>query len=558
MTQNKEDRDIARAFYNTYQGGHWILAAGTAYAGWYFTKTLGGQLFGEYTLIAACVAGVFAYYLLDNQVLKFAPRAIAFVLSGFGVKGKAAQVNQKSRANKIFNLMVVSVFALMLAASFYSNTIIVPDISGEITGDADTDAEKRNMGGNNATYERELTGYEEQVKTAQEALISAKAARDADVNSAANSELRRLAAKPKDEWAKGEIARLQASAGRKHDRTIRKAQTALLSAQKDYKAFVSSQGGKVKDANMLLAGVVEKKEAKQDNKFSRWHGWLNIAMYTGLALFLSGCIGWQCYQIDTGDNIVSDLTTGKVLAAFKSKAGQGANTGLAKVLGVRDRVEFRVNGNGTMSATLPRTAARTDALGRTLSPSDIADREHFRRDVERQEERRREPSGQNTVRDLEPENQKTRKPEQNNTEATQTQHRYENKPETSDGVGAMPSRNDRAEWDNFVKRWRQWCDYYAKSSDPTTKSINRDRILQGIEHIYDQGGIAVWNEETGQRSVKMPLRRAERMETRPLIEYGIDGQEIKPGGKAYSGTYDFALDGDDDNLLFESGRRIEA
>jgi ribosomal protein S12 len=469
MTQNKEDRDIARAFYNTYQGGHWILAAGTTYAGWYFTKTLGGQLFGAYTLYVAIAAGLFAYYLLDNQVLKFAPRAIAFVLSGFGVKGKAAQVNQKSRANKIFDLMVVSVFALMLAASFYSNTIIVPDISGEITGDADTSTEKRSMGGNNATYERELTGYEEQVKTAKDALVSAKAARDADVNSAVNSELRRLAAKPKDEWAKGEIVRLQASASRKHDRAIRKAQTALLSAQKDYKAFVSSQGGKVKDANMLLAEVVEKKEAKQENKFSRWHGWLSIVMYTGLALFLFGCIGWQCYQIDTGDNIVSDLTTGKVLSAFKSKAGQGANAGLARALGVRDRVEFQVNGNGTMSATLPRTASRTDSLGRTLSPAQIRERDHWERDVERQTNRYPEQAEQNLDRnwtEIETETEKR-------TERGQNEDRTEKQAQTSDGVGdgSYPNPNDKEAMKAFTKRLRAASAYNA--NDPrVTREIN--------------------------------------------------------------------------------------
>ncbi len=467
MTQNKEDRDIARAFYNTYQGGHWILAAGTAYAGWYFTKTLGGQLFGEYTYHAACAAGLFAYYLLDNQVLKFAPRAITFVLSGFGVKGKAARVDQKSRANKIFDLMVVSVFALMLAASFYSNTIIVPDISGEITGGADTDTEKRSMGGNNATYERELTGYEEQVKSAQEALVSAKVARDADVNSAVNSELRRLASGGND-WAKGEIKKTQASVGRKHDRTIRKAQNALLSAQKDYKAFVSSQGGKVKDANMLLAGVVEKKEAKQENKFSRWHGWLSIAMYTGLALFLFGCIGWQCYQIDTGDNIVSDLTTGKVLSAFKSKAGQGANKGLARALGVRDRMQFQYNGNGTIAATLPRTAERrTNSLGATLSDREIADREHFKRDVERQEERRREPAGQNSDRDWTEIKTETEKRTEQRQNADRTEKR-----DIFGVVGegsVYPDPEDKEAMKGFVKRLRA-----ASSYNPNDPRVARE------------------------------------------------------------------------------------
>ena len=94
-----------------------------------------------------------------------------------------------------------------------------------------------------------------------------------------------------------------------------------------------------------------------------------------------------------------------------------------------------MNGNGTVAATLPRTATRTDALGRTLSAEEIREREHWLRDKERQEERRREPAGQNGGRDWEPESQKARKPEQNNTETAQTQHRYENKPETSDGVG---------------------------------------------------------------------------------------------------------------------------
>ncbi len=565
MTNKKNPaRDIARSARSVMMGAHVILALGTACVGWMLVQNwqwLAEILPPFYHNLAAIAGGLGMYYLLDQKALVHLPYAVNVVLQWMGMNpGEMVKLNQKSKFMRFFDILAVAVAFIMISGSAYMNFVVTPDLGGMVTGTADTSTEQRAMSENNTVFLSGQKGLESSVERAQSAVTDAEQKAQKLIEAAQKSkgaELARLANGGND-WARKQIAGAVASATRKGERGIEKAKRDLAKAQGKLDAYVEKQGGKVIAGNEKLTGLITTTLTSHNTRLNNYTGVLWYVMLGSLLLFIGCCVMVEIYESETGDQVKPAATIGKVFGAAQEKAGQGMLSGLARALGVRDRVEFRVNGNGTIAATLPRTAERrTNSLGATLSPEQIREREHWSRDRERQEERRRETAGQNTDRDWESESQKVRKSEQNNTETTQTQHRYENKPETGDGVGVMPSRNDRTEWDNFVKRWRQWCDYYTKSSDPSTRSINRERILKGIEHIREQGGIALWDEGTGQRSVKMPIRSRERMETRPLIEYGIDGQEIKPGEKAYSGTYDFALDGDDDNLLFEAGRKIE-
>lgn len=482
MTQKDNPaRDIARNARSVMMGAHVILALGTAAVGWMLVMNwtwLSANVSPLTHSIFAVIGGLGFYWLLDQKALVFLPYAVNVVLRMFGMKpGEAVRLNQKSGFMKLFDWIAVIVAVVMIAGSAYMNFVVTPDLGGMVTGTADTSTEQNAMQQNNTVFLSGQKGFESSVERAQNAVAEAEQKAQKLIEDAKRSkgaELARLASGGND-WARQQIAGAVASATRKGERLVKRANDNLTTAQGKLDAYVEKQGGKVISGNEKLTGLITTTLTSHNTRLSNYTGVLWYVMLGSLLLFIGCCVMVEIYESETGDQVKPAATISKVLGAAQQRAGTGMLSGLARALGVRDRVEFRVQPGGTMAATLPRTAARPDSLGRTLSPAEIREREHWKRDVERQEERRREPVEQNTDRDW-TERQKDRT---QNTETTQNADRTEKQTQQGSGVGdgSYPDPTDKEAMKAFTKRLRAASAYNA--NDP--------RVIREINWMRSEG-----------------------------------------------------------------------
>lgn len=483
MTQNNNPaRDIARNARSVMMGAHVILALGTAAVGWMLVMNwtwLSANVSPLTHSIFAVIGGLGFYWLLDQKALVFLPYAVNVVLRMFGMKpGEAVRLNQKSGFMKLFDWIAVIVALVMIAGSAYMNFVVTPDLGGMVTGTADTSTEQNAMQQNNTVFLSGQKGFESSVERAQNAVAEAEQKAQKLIEDAKRSkgaELARLANGGND-WARQQIAGAVASATRKGERLVKRANDNLAKAQGKLDAYVEKQGKRVIAGNEKLTGLITTTLTSHNTRLNNYTGVLWYVMLGSLLLFIGCCVMVEIYESETGDQVKPAATIGKVLGAAQQRAGTGMLSGLARVLGVRDRLEFRVNRDGTIAATLPRTAERrTNSLGATLSEREIAEREHWKRDVERQEERRREPVEQNTDRDW-TERQKDRT---QNTETTQNADRTEKQTQQGSGVGdgSYPDPTDKEAMKAFTKRLRAASAYNA--NDP--------RVIREINWMRSQG-----------------------------------------------------------------------
>ena len=469
MTNDNPRRDIAANARAVMMAAHVILALGTAVVGWQLTMNwsqLAEILSPTLHRIAAIAAGFGLYFLLDRKILVFLPYAVSVVLGWFGVYAPAVKLDQSKWAMRFFDFLAVGVTVVMFTGTLLTNIVVSPELGDAIAADADTGVFGNIVAGNNNTFEANRKTYDRAVERAETALAEVKTAQKASVSASVSGELRRLASGG-NAWAKSEIAKIETRAAQKHRRNLSKAEKNLSKAETALAAFIKTSGGKVDAANGKAIALLEKEVTGAETQKGRWVGMMVFIMWASGIMFVVACFMVQIYEVTTGDNLTPKVSAGKVLGAFGSKTGQGMLSGLARVLGVRDRVEFRVNGNGTMTATLPQSHAapsRTDALGRALSPTQIKEREHFNREAERQTDAYKTEKGQNTDTDW-TETQKT----EVRTEADRT----EKQAEVTSGVGdgSYPNPNDPTAMKGFVKRLRAASSYNA--SDPrVTREIN--------------------------------------------------------------------------------------
>ncbi len=480
--KNNPARDIARSARSVMMGAHVILALGTACVGWMLVQNwqwLAEILPPFYHNLAAIAGGLGMYYLLDQKALVHLPYAVNVVLQWMGMNpGEMVKLNQKSKFMRFFDILAVAVAFIMISGSAYMNFVVTPDLGGMVTGTADTSTEQSAMQQNNTVFLSGQKRFESSVERAQNAVREAEQKAQKLIEAAQKSkgaELARLAAGGND-WARQQIAGAVASATRKGEMGIEKAKRDLAKAQGKLDAYVEKQGGKVIAGNEKLTGLITTTLTSHNTRLNNYTGVLWYVMLGSLLLFIGCCVMVEIYESETGDQVKPGATIGKVIGAAQEKAGTGMLSGLARALGVRDRVEFRVNRDGTIAATLPRTAERrTNSLGATLSEREIAEREHFKRDLERQEERRLEPAGQNTDRDW----TETQKDRTQNTETTQNAHRTEKQTQQGSGVGdgSYPDPEDKEAMKAFTKRLRAASAYNA--NDP--------RVIREINWMRSQG-----------------------------------------------------------------------
>ena len=479
--KNNPARDIARNARSVMMGAHVILALGTAAVGWMLVMNwtwLSANVHPVVHSVFAVFGGLGFYWLLDQKALVFLPYAVNVVLRMFGMKpGDAVRLNQKSWFMKLFDWIAVIVAVIMIAGSAYMNFVVTPDLGGMVTGTADTSTEQSAMQQNNTVFLSGQKGFESSVERAQNAVTEAEQKAQKlieDAKRSKGSELARLANGGND-WARQQIAGAVASATRKGERGIEKAKRDLAKAQGKLDAYVEKQGGKVIAGNEKLTGLITTTLTSHNTRLNNYTGVLWYVMLGSLLLFIGCCVMVEIYESETGDQVKPAATIGKVLGAAQQRAGTGMLSGLARALGVRDRVEFRVNGNGTIAATLPRTAARTDALGRTLSAEEIREREHWLRDRERQTNRYPEQTEQNTDRDwteIETETEKRTDRGQNADRTGKT-----TQPGSGVGDGSYPNPNDKESMKAFTKRLRAASAYNA--NDP--------RVIREINWMRSQG-----------------------------------------------------------------------
>jgi len=480
--KNNPARDIARNARSVMMGAHVILALGTAAVGWMLVMNwtwLSANVHPVVHSVFAVFGGLGFYWLLDQKALVFLPYAVNVVLRMFGMKpGDAVRLNQKSWFMKLFDWIAVIVAVIMIAGSAYMNFVVTPDLGGMVTGTADTSTEQSAMQQNNTVFLSGQKGFESSVERAQNAVTEAEQKAQKlieDAKRSKGSELARLANGGND-WARQQIAGAVASATRKGERGIEKAKRDLAKAQGKLDAYVEKQGGKVIAGNEKLTGLITTTLTSHNTRLNNYTGVLWYVMLGSLLLFIGCCVMVEIYESETGDQVKPAATIGKVLGAAQQRAGTGMLSGLARALGVRDRVEFRVNSNGTLAATLPRTAERrTNALGATLSDREIREREHWNRDAERQTNRYPEQAEQNTDRNWTEIETET----ENRTEQRQNTDRIEKRAQTSSGVGVeqYPNPDDKEAMKAFTKRLRAASAYNA--NDP--------RVIREINWMRSQG-----------------------------------------------------------------------
>jgi len=454
MTHNNPRRDIAANARAVMMAAHVVLALGTAVVGWQLTMNwnqLAEILSPTLHRIAAIAAGFGLYFLLDRKILVFLPYAVSVVLGWFGVRTPAVKLDQGKWAMRFFDLLAVGVAVVMFAGTLLTNLVVSPELGDALAADADTGVFGNIVAGNNNTFESNRKTYDRAVERAETALAEVKNAQKTSVSASVSGELRRLASGG-NAWAKSEVQKAETRAAQKHRRDLSKAEKNLSKAENALAAFVKTSGGKVDAANGKAIALLEKEVTGAETQKGRWVGMMVFIMWAAGIMFVVACFMVQIYEVTTGDNLTPKVSAGKVFGAFGSKANEGMLSGLARALGVKDRVDFQVQGDGTIVATLPRTATKTDALGRTLSPEQIREREHWNRDAERQKERSREGAEQNLDRNW---TEKTQNIDIK-TEVGQNAHRTEKQTDTGAGVGdaAYPSPDDREAVKAFVKRFR--------------------------------------------------------------------------------------------------------
>lgn len=479
--KNNPARDIARNARSVMMGAHVILALGTAAVGWMLVMNwtwLSANVHPVVHSVFAVFGGLGFYWLLDQKALVFLPYAVNVVLRMFGMKpGDAVRLNQKSWFMKLFDWIAVIVAVIMIAGSAYMNFVVTPDLGGMVTGTADTSTEQSAMQQNNSVFLSGQKGFESSVERAQNAVAEAEQKAQKLIEAAQKSKGAAMYSlvKKGDSWGLLQVKSAVASATRKGERGIEKAKRDLAKAQGKLDAYVEKQGGKVIAGNEKLTGLITTTLTSHNTRLNNYTGVLWYVMLGSLLLFIGCCVMVEIYESETGDQVKPAATIGKVLGAAQQRAGTGMLSGLARALGVRDRVEFRVNGNGTIAATLPRTAARTDALGRTLSAEEIREREHWLRDRERQTNRYPEQTEQNTDRDwteIETETEKR-------TDRGQNADRTGKTTQVGSGVGdgSYPNPNDKESMKAFTKRLRAASAYNA--NDP--------RVIREINWMRSQG-----------------------------------------------------------------------
>jgi len=459
MKEQNPARDIARNARSVMMGAHVILALGTAAVGWMLVMNwtwLAANVSPLTHSILAVCGGLGFYWLLDQKALVFLPYAVNVVLRICGMKpGEAVRLNQKSGFMKLFDWIAVIVAIIMIAGSAYMNFVVTPDLGGMVTGTADTSTEQNAMAQNNTVFLSGQKSLENSVQNAQNAVTEAEQKAQNLIEAARKSkgaEVARLANSGND-WARQQVASAVASATQKGERGIEKAKRNLDKAQAKLDAYVEEQGGKVIAGNEKLTGLITTTLAGHNTRLNNYTGVLWYVMAASLSLFVICCVMVEIYEAETGDAVKPSATLGKVFGAAQEKAGNGMISGLARALGVKDRVNFQVQNNGTITATLPRSASKTDVLGRTLSEQEIREREHWKRDAERQTEAYKTEKEQNTER-------------QNRNTETWTEHtETEKRAEQGIGVGVeqYPSPDDSEGVKAFVKRFRAASTYRGSS-----------------------------------------------------------------------------------------------